>query len=123
MKALVVINPIAGPGRTRTIGACVDLAKSTLSAHNYDTEVLITKGPADAFNFSTDAAKRGVDLLVAWGGSRALLSLAPDTLPRLEQVRLDLPVLLFTVLVSLGTGLLFGLLPAARAARSRPSKS
>jgi diacylglycerol kinase (ATP) len=68
VRAVVVINPIAGPGRTRTIGACVDLAKSTLTAHNYDTEVLITKGPSDAFNFSTEAAKNGVDLLVAWGG-------------------------------------------------------
>lgn len=68
MKALVVINPIAGPGRTRTIGACVDLAKSVLTAGGYDTEVLTTRGPTDAFEFSTDAAKNGVDLLVAWGG-------------------------------------------------------
>jgi predicted permease len=59
----------------------------------------------------------GLGLLVAWGGTRALLSLAPDTLPRLDQVKLDLPVLLFTLVVSLGTGMLFGLLPAARAAR------
>jgi len=59
----------------------------------------------------------GLGLLVAWGGVRVLLSLAPDTLPRLEHVRLDGAVLLFTLAVSLGTGLLFGLVPAARAAR------
>jgi diacylglycerol kinase (ATP) len=68
VKALVVINPIAGPGRTRTIGACVDLAKSVLTAHNYDTEVLVTKRPSDAFDFSSTAAKNGAELLVAWGG-------------------------------------------------------
>lgn len=68
MKALVVINPIAGPGRTRTIGACVDLAKRVLGESHYDTDVKITTGPADAINFSTEAAKNGVDLLVAWGG-------------------------------------------------------
>lgn len=68
MKALVVINPIAGPGRTRTIGACIDLAKSVLTAGGYDTEVLTTRGPKDAFEFSTSATNRGVDLLVAWGG-------------------------------------------------------
>lgn len=68
MKALVVINPIAGPGRTRTIGACVDLARTTLSASQFETDVLVTKGPADAFEFASTAARRGVDLLVAWGG-------------------------------------------------------
>ena len=59
----------------------------------------------------------GLGLLVAWGGVRALLRLAPATLPRLEQVHLDGAVLLFTLAVSLGTGLLFGLLPAIRASR------
>jgi diacylglycerol kinase (ATP) len=68
VKALVVINPIAGPGRTRTIGACVDLAKSVLTAHNYDATVQVTSGPSDAFDFATTAAKNGVELLVAWGG-------------------------------------------------------
>jgi predicted permease len=59
----------------------------------------------------------GLGLLVAWGGVRALLSLAPSTLPRLELVRLDGAVFLFTLAVSVVTGLLFGLMPAARAAR------
>ncbi len=59
----------------------------------------------------------GLGLLVAWGGVRALLRLAPATLPRLEHVHLDGAVLLFTLAVSLGTGLLFGLLPALRASR------
>jgi diacylglycerol kinase (ATP) len=68
MKALVVINPIAGPGRTRTIGACVDVAKRVLGENNYDTDVKVTTGPSDAINFSTEATKNGVDLLVAWGG-------------------------------------------------------
>jgi putative ABC transport system permease protein len=59
----------------------------------------------------------GLGLLVAWGGVRGLLALAPDTLPRLESVHLDAAVLAFTAAVSLGTGLLFGLLPAVRSAR------
>lgn len=68
LKALVVINPIAGPGRTRTIGACVDLARSVLAAHQFETDVLVTNGPSDAFEFASTAVKAGVDLLVAWGG-------------------------------------------------------
>lgn len=59
----------------------------------------------------------GLGLLVAWAGVRILLRMAPASLPRLEHVHLDASVLLFTLAVSLGTGLLFGLLPAMRAAR------
>jgi putative ABC transport system permease protein len=50
-------------------------------------------------------ARFGVDLLV---------SLSQDTLPRTVTVKLDATVLLFTFLISLATGLLFGLAPAFR---------
>jgi YegS/Rv2252/BmrU family lipid kinase len=68
MRALVVINPIAGKGRTRTVGAGTDLAKSVLSAHGYDTEVRVTGGPGDANRFAREAVERRADLVVAWGG-------------------------------------------------------
>ncbi len=67
-RALVVINPIAGPGRTRTLGACVDVATSVLSAHNYEPDVRVTTGPEDAHRFSSEAAAANVDLVIAWGG-------------------------------------------------------
>lgn len=68
MRAVVVINPIAGPGRTRTIGACVDLAKSVLATHHYDADVRVTAGPDDANRFAADAVREEADLVVAWGG-------------------------------------------------------
>ncbi|MEO7135177.1 MAG: diacylglycerol kinase family protein, partial [Vicinamibacterales bacterium] len=68
MRALVVINPIAGKGRTRTVGACTDLAASILSAHGYDTEVRVTGGPNDAYRFARDGVESRADLVVAWGG-------------------------------------------------------
>jgi putative ABC transport system permease protein len=45
---------------------------------------------------------------------RALVVLVASRLdvPRLDEVRLDVPVVLFTLAVSLGTGLMFGVLPA-----------
>jgi len=45
---------------------------------------------------------------------RGLLALVGDriVIPRLEQVTLDLPVLAFTVVVALATGILFGVVPA-----------
>ncbi|HKQ80191.1 MAG TPA: ABC transporter permease [Blastocatellia bacterium] len=56
-------------------------------------------------------------LLGAWGIS-SLSALVPPELLQLDQVRLNPTVLLFTLLVSVVTGLLFGVLPALHAART-----
>ncbi|MCI0537421.1 MAG: FtsX-like permease family protein, partial [Verrucomicrobiales bacterium] len=56
-------------------------------------------------------------LLLAVGGIKLLLRLRPANLPRLEEITLDGRVLIFTILVSLFTGLAFGLLPALRASK------
>lgn len=50
-------------------------------------------------------------LLAAWG-VQLLLGLTPKDIPRLEGVSVDRAALLFTLIVSLGTGVLFGLAPA-----------
>ncbi len=55
-------------------------------------------------------------LLAAFGGLRLLTALPAGELPRLDQIRLDGGVLLFTLIVSLSVALLFGVLPALRAA-------
>jgi predicted permease len=55
-------------------------------------------------------------LLADWG-VRALVAAAPPTLPRLDAVHTDGWVLGFTLLVSVATGLLFGLAPAIQASR------
>jgi putative ABC transport system permease protein len=47
-----------------------------------------------------------------------LLAIAPATIPRLDQVDVDYRVLLFTLAVTLITGLLFGLVPAWTASRT-----
>src|SRR5450759_1230875 len=58
-------------------------------------------------------------LLGAWG-ARALVTLFPgrDPVPRLGQAHLDSAVLLFTLAVTLLTGIVFGLAPALHASRS-----
>src|SRR5215208_3083512 len=65
----------------------------------------------------------GAGLVVAWGGMRALLALVPGTLPRADEVALDLPVLVFLFTVSVLTGLAFGLLPLLQVRRSAASAS
>ena len=56
-------------------------------------------------------------VLVGWGGLRIFLAMASDRFPRSDEVAIDGRVLLFTLAVSLLTGLLFGLAPAWRSAR------
>jgi predicted permease len=56
-------------------------------------------------------------LLLGFAGVRGLLSLHPIGLPRTDTISLDARVLAFTMVVSLATGALFGLVPALRAAR------
>jgi diacylglycerol kinase (ATP) len=68
MRALVVINPIAGPGRTRTLAACTDLATSVLAANGYEADVQITAGPNDSRRFALTGVASKTDLVVAWGG-------------------------------------------------------
>jgi putative ABC transport system permease protein len=55
-------------------------------------------------------------LLAVWG-IRLLVAFGPDNIPRLNEISVDLGVLAFTFVISLGTGLLFGLVPALQASR------
>src|SRR6267378_3439494 len=48
---------------------------------------------------------------LAWGALRVLVVMAPDGLPRIHEIGIDGPVLLFTVAISVFTGLLFGAIP------------
>jgi putative ABC transport system permease protein len=50
-------------------------------------------------------------LLLSIAGMKALLALGPDSLPRLQTIRLDLQTLAVTLGLSVITGLLFGLAP------------
>jgi predicted permease len=58
-------------------------------------------------------------LALAYAGLRPVVALLPETggVPRLDSVKLDLTPLAFTLLVTLGAGMLFGVAPALRAAR------
>jgi putative ABC transport system permease protein len=60
---------------------------------------------------------------LAWWGTFALVGLGPKQLPRAHEVRIDQPVLLFTLVVSVVAGLLFGMVPALRASRVDPNES
>jgi putative ABC transport system permease protein len=56
-------------------------------------------------------------LLAVWGVD-LLMAIAPDTVPRLSEVTVSGSVLAFTAAIAIGTGFLFGLIPALYAARA-----
>ncbi len=56
-------------------------------------------------------------LLLSFAGLAAVVRLAPDTLPRVAELGIDLRVFGFTAVVTLLTGLLFGMAPALRFSR------
>jgi len=57
-------------------------------------------------------------LMLAYWGSKAAVLAIPDMLPRAENVSLDARVLLFTLAASVLAGVVFGLAPAFRTART-----
>jgi putative ABC transport system permease protein len=63
----------------------------------------------------------GVGLAIA--ALRVLPTLAPDDLPRLSNVHLNGTVLLVTTVVTVATGLVFGLVPAVQSSRTQLSET
>jgi predicted permease len=61
-------------------------------------------------------------LALAFGGVRGLVSLLPADFPRAHDIHVSGPVLAFTLMVSVLTGVLFGLAPALQASRTDPKQ-
>jgi putative ABC transport system permease protein len=87
-------------GGESTIRAALGASRWRL-ARGMILEALLVASLAGLFGFAIANA--------ALGG---LLALAPSSIPRLDQVRLDAPLLLFTVALSLALGIVSGVAPA-----------
>jgi putative ABC transport system permease protein len=59
----------------------------------------------------------GLALVIAAAGDRVLVALAPASIPRLDEIRVDWRVVAFTALVTAATGIFVGLVPGLRASR------
>lgn len=57
-------------------------------------------------------------ILLSLQGVRILKALSPANVPRLQSIGIDNTVLLFTVIIAIVTGLLFGIVPAMRSSRA-----
>jgi predicted permease len=63
-----------------------------------------------------------IGLVLARWGTRLVLAAAPGSLPRSAEIGIDPYVLLFTLVVSMVTGVLFGLAPALHGANANPQE-
>ena len=61
----------------------------------------------------------GVGLLIASWGTQGAIQLLPESLPRAEEIHLDGRVLIFTLAISVLSGIFFGLAPALRLMKPR----
>ncbi|HLJ47017.1 MAG TPA: ABC transporter permease [Bryobacteraceae bacterium] len=72
----------------------------------------------ESIGLSLTGGLAGVAL--AYVAVRAFIASAPVDIPRLNEVHLDMRALLFALAISFSSGLLFGVIPAWRAAHSSP---
>jgi predicted permease len=114
--------------------ACVNLANLSLArnlARTKEIEVRAAVGASRARIFrqlftesvllSLLGGTVGIGLAV-WG-TNELVRFAPEDLPRIAQVGLDWPVLAFAALLSVGTAIVFGSVPALQASKTNSATS
>jgi ABC-type antimicrobial peptide transport system permease subunit len=73
---------------------------------------------AESFGLSLLGGTAG--MVLAYGGLKGLLALAPDNLPRLDEISINVPVLLFSLATILAATMGLGLFTAYRAISAEP---
>jgi predicted permease len=138
IRMVAVIDGIVGPFRTALLTvfaavgavlliACANLANLMLTratSRQKDLAVQLALGSSrlnvvrqvlvEALLVGVSGGLFGV-LIARWGVA-ALVALAPTTLPRSGEIRVDVAVLMFSLAVSSLTGMLFGVIPALTSA-------
>ena len=82
---------------------------------------LVTQLLTEAVLLGVIGGALGIGLAIA--GTRGIIALAPATLPRLDEIRVDWLVVAFGAGLSVIAGIAFGIVPALRAAREDPAEA
>ena len=115
---------------TMLLIACVNLANLLLARSSGRSVELAVRRALGAANWRiarhllTESVLIGLcggigGALLAWAGFEAVIALLPSDQPRIHTVALDTRVLAVAAVLSIVTGLVFGLLPALRGATGR----
>jgi predicted permease len=113
--------------------ACINLASLQLArsvARDRDNALRAALGAGHRHLFQATLAESLVlsavggaaGMLLALAGVRAFVAIAPANLPRLNEVQVSWPILVFAVFLSVLTALIFGSLPALRSLRTDPQQ-
>ena len=111
--------------------ACVNLANLQLArAVNAEREIAVraalgaSRGQLMRSRFAESLvlalAGGAAGVAFAYGGVRLLIAFAPANIPRLDEVQVSLPVLVFSAGLSIAAAMVFGILPALRSLRVAP---
>jgi predicted permease len=114
--------------------ACVNLANLQLArAVNAEGETAVraalgaSRGQLVRLRFTESlvlaltGGAAGISL--AFAGVRLLIAAAPASIPRLDEVKVNLPVLAFSAGLSIAAAIVFGMLPALRSLRVAPQEA
>ncbi len=105
------------------------LARSTARQREFSVRVALGAGPTriirQLLTESIVLASLGgvLGLSLAKWGTSAAISAVPTTIPRAEEIGLNFRVLLFTLAISVLTGIVFGLAPALKTCRAGTSET
>ncbi len=100
------------------------LARSTARQREFSVRAALGAGHARIFRqLLTESVLLALiggalGLILAKWGTAAAIAAVPRSLPRAEEIGIDLRVLLFTLSISVMTGIVFGLVPALRSSRT-----
>jgi len=104
--ALLLMARAATRAKELTLRASLGASRGRLFAHLVTETLLLA------------ALGAGAGLLLTLASLDSIIALAPADVPRLRDVRVDSPVLLFTIAVTMAVTVLAGVLPSALASRA-----
>ncbi len=105
--ANLLLARVARRGRDLAVRAALGASRKRLLQHLWAESTILALGGA------------GLGLLVAKSGTRLITGLGADYLPRTQEIELAGPVLVFLAAITLGSALMFGLIPSLQGGRAR----